>query len=292
MAYTSESFSFDAIGTHWEIQVTFEKSKAMYLLDKIKKRIEVFDKHYSRFRSDSLITKISKKEGTYKMPDDFEELFNTYKKLFDVTHGLFTPLIGNVLESLGYDKTYSLEHKNATSPDSFHNVLSLKENILTVKKPVVLDFGAGGKGYLVDIIGKLLKKESITEFLINAGGDILHNSQKKIHARIGLENPINTSQVIGVADILNTSICGSAGNRRTWGDYHHIINPKTLTSPKNILGVWVVAPSALIADSMTTVLYLDQSEAAKNAYPCEYFILYSDMTFDKSENFNAELFLM
>lgn len=292
MAYTSDSFSFDAIGTHWEIQVTFEKSKAVYLVEKIKKRIEVFDKQYSRFRSDSLITKISKKEGIYKMPDDFDALFGVYKNLFEVTNGLFTPLIGNVLQSLGYDKTYSLEPKNAITPDKFNNILSFKDTFLTVKKPVMLDFGAGGKGYLVDILGKLLKDEGITEFLINAGGDILHNSQKKLHARIGLENPNNTSQVIGVVDMLNTSICGSAGNRRTWGDYHHIINPKTLTSPKNILSVWVVASTALIADSMTTVLYLDQSDVAKNAYPCEYFILYSDMTFDKSENFNAELFLM
>jgi len=50
-------FVFDAIGTHWEIE-SYEP-----LTDGVRKkvldRIESFDKTYSRFRTDSLVTEIA-----------------------------------------------------------------------------------------------------------------------------------------------------------------------------------------------------------------------------------------
>ncbi len=288
----STFFSFDAIGTHWEISLSLDEKREKFLLQKIKDYVEVFDKNYSRFRKDSLVTAISKKAGTYQMPDDFDKLFDAYLNLFEKTNGLFTPLIGTALESAGYDSTYSLESGNVVSPQSFDSVVSYNNSLLTTSSPVLLDFGAGGKGYLVDCIGVLLKEQGADNFLIDAGGDMLLNSALDEKIKIGLENPLNTEQVIGTIEVSNNSICGSAGNRRKWGEYHHIINPKTLTSPTDVAAVWTISESALIADSMSTVLYLDRSEKAKSAYPCDYFILYSDMTFEKSENFNAELFLM
>ncbi len=287
----STHFIFEAIGTHWEIDMLLDKKREKIVLQKIKQRVEKFDKSYSRFRADSLIYAISKNKGAYNMPADFTLLFRTYKHLNAVTHGLFTPLIGNTLESFGYGAGYSLKKGKAVFPGEFQDTLSYKDNTLTTTSPVILDFGAGGKGYLVDIVGDILKTEGIFEFLINAGGDILHSSRTESKVRIGLEDPKDITQVVGVAEILNNSICGSAGNRRKWENLHHIINPKTLVSPTHVEAVWITASTALVADSMATVLYLDQSDDAKNAYPCEYFILYADMTFEKSTGFDAELFL-
>lgn len=287
----STHFSFEAIGTHWEIDCSLDKKRDVFLLEKIKKRIEEFDKSYSRFRNDSLVTTISKSKGKYIMPEDFALLFNVYKSLNMATRGLLTPLIGNVLEDLGYDKDYSLALKTPQVPEDFQKIVQLENNVLSTTHPVVLDFGAGGKGYLIDIIGGLLREEGIKEFLIDAGGDILHHSMIKEMVKIGLENPLNLKQVIGVATINNKSICGSAGNRRAWQDIHHIINPQTLTSPINILAVWVIADSALIADALSTALFLTQDDHVKKAYPCDYLILYKDLTFDKSKGFDAELFM-
>ncbi len=287
----STNFSFDAIGTHWEIDLTLDKKREVFLLKEIKKRIDEFDKAYSRFRNDSLISTISKSEGTFQMPEDFELLFNVYKSLNAATSGLFTPLIGNTLEGLGYDKEYSLVPKNPQFPRNFQDVLTFTKGHLSTTHPVMLDFGAGGKGYLIDIIGDLLHKEGVEEYLIDAGGDILHKSNSKDEIKIGLENPLDLKQVIGVSAIRNKSICGSAGNRRAWQGMHHIINPVTLVSPDNVLAVWVVADTALVADAMSTALFLSQDEKVKTAYPCDYFILYKDLTFDKSKGFDAELFI-
>ena len=103
-------YIFEAIGTQWQIDfdLTLSEVRSAQLLAKIKDRIEVFDKNYSRFRSDSIVTKMSQKAGQYSLPDDAEPLFSLYKKLYDSTNGLFTPLIGQLLVESGYDEKYSL----------------------------------------------------------------------------------------------------------------------------------------------------------------------------------------
>src|SRR4051812_41634169 len=92
-------FGFEAIGTSWYIELhgSHRPADLKRLKAKIAGRIEQFDAAYSRFRSDSLITRISQKAGRYTMPDDAPPLLELYKKLYDLTSGRMTPLIGQTL---------------------------------------------------------------------------------------------------------------------------------------------------------------------------------------------------
>lgn len=287
-----QSISFDAIGTSWQIDIytSLSESKLQEITAKIKKRVDEFDKVYSRFGKDSWVTKLSKEKGIYPLPHDAEPLFDIYKDLYDKSEGLFTPLVGNVLEDAGYDSTYSLKPKKLSQPLNWQDAIFVHDNTIEVKQPVLLDFGAGGKGYIIDIIGQMLQENGVNSFCVDAGGDMLHQDSENKKIRIGLENPNNTKQVIGVVEIANKSICGSAGNRRKWADFHHIINPKTLTSPQAIIALWVIADTTLIADSLSTFLFLCSDTIKLKDYKFEYLKLFSDMTIEKSEGFEAEFF--
>jgi thiamine biosynthesis lipoprotein len=161
---------------------------------------------------------------------------------------------------------------------------------LRVKQPVSLDFGAAGKGYLIDLIGRVLEKNDLHSFCIDAGGDILHRDSKGQMMRVGLEHPDDPKKVIGVVSISNQSLCGSAGNRRAWANFHHIINPSTLASPRHILAVWVLADDTITSDILTSGLFFVSPEILQKNYNFEYFILKSDYSFEKSEGFKAEIF--
>ena len=103
MKYLRETF--EAIGTSWVIDYS-EPHPGPYrkqLMHAVRERIRVFDNAYSRFKTDSLILKMKEKPGTYDFPDDFDFLITFYKKLYDITDGAVTPLIGSVLEDAGYD---------------------------------------------------------------------------------------------------------------------------------------------------------------------------------------------
>lgn len=287
------SLIFEAIGTRWEISIAslLPVNKKVAVDKLIRKRIEDFDKTYSRFRGDSFVRRMAVNKGMYVLPDDSRPLFELYFALYKLTEGLFTPLIGQVLDDAGYDETYSLKPKVLHSPRSWEEAFSIDDSCITVKYPILLDFGAAGKGYLLDLVSNLLRENGIDSYCVEAGGDICNYNNEDKNFRVGLENPNDFSQVIGVAIIGNESICGSAGNRRKWGKYHHIIDPNTLSSPQSVAATWVVAETTMLADGLSTCLFFVSPEILLKRYQFEYVVLYSDFSIKKSGGFRGELFI-
>lgn len=284
-------FNFEAIGTKWQINILkkISEKEEQEIFELIKNRIDIFDKTYSRFRDDSLVMKISKESGVFELPEDAEKMLVLYYDLYKQTNGFFTPLVGNLLSDSGYDKNYSLKQKDKLNKvPSWEEIISYIHPFIQIKKPVILDFGAGGKGYLVDLVGNLLEENNIFEYYINAGGDIIHKGKTSI--RVGLENPENIEQVIGICELQNQSICGSAGNRRAWNNFNHIMNPKTLDSVKDIVAVWVIAETALLADALATCLFFVEAQTLSNIYKFEYILIRNDHSIEKSVNFAGEIF--
>jgi FAD:protein FMN transferase len=48
----------------------------------------------------------------------------------------------------------------------------------------VIDVGAAGKGYLVDIVSDILIEDRFTEFIVDGSGDIHHSGESSI--QVGL----------------------------------------------------------------------------------------------------------
>lgn len=285
------TFTFEAIGTHWQVDLysSLSPTQLEHLQRTLYKRIDDFDNVYSRFRENSFVSKTLSQVGTYTLPSDAEPLLNLYQKLYKVTNGLFTPLIGKVLIDAGYDADYSLKKKILHVPSPLEDVMEYSHPNITMKKKEILDFGACGKGYLIDIVSSIIRSSDVSSFCVDAGGDIRYERAEPL--RIGLENPNNTDQAIGVATISQTSLCASAGSRRKWGEYHHIINPHTLSSPHTITASWVIAKDTITADAIATCLFLVPPKQLLPHFTFEYLILLPNNTFEKSSGFPAELFL-
>jgi len=286
-------FDFEAIGTTWQIDCydLLPPERHSVIKKVILDRVEAFDKSYSRFLKDSLVTRMSQKAGMYPLPPDARVLLDLYARLNATTDGLFTPLIGSVLDSLGYDAAYSLKVKDKPIQIlPLDEVYVYSDTSINMKRPMILDFGAAGKGYLIDLIGELLEHNEIFSYCIDASGDILYRNSSEKKLSVGLEHPLQTDQVIGVIELKNGSICGSAGNRRAWGMYHHIINPITLQSPEHVLAVWVTHEDALTADALATALFLAEPKKLATDFTFEYAILYEDLTLHRSEGFEGTFY--
>jgi thiamine biosynthesis lipoprotein len=279
--------SFEAIGTRWAIAAQHDMSTGDWqeLERRLQTRIDEFDAVYSRFRGDSLVTRMSKQAGSYDLPVDAYKLLQFYDQLYKATEGRVTPLIGQVVSDAGYDAQYSLQPKPLRQPPAWDEVISYDKHTITLTQPALLDFGAAGKGYLVDIVGGLLEAAGVEDYLINAGGDILHKSVSGSRVNIGLENPLDHSEVIGTASLSNQSICASSGSRRAWGQYNHIIDPQSLTSPTQTIATWAVADSAMVADGLATALYFTDPSQLRQQFDFSYAVLYDDMSLEYARNF-------
>ena len=286
-----KTIKFEGIGTLWQIDLysSVSDQELGYLEMLILKRVEEFERNYSRFRYDSFTNITLQERGTFNLPHDAEPLFSLYQKLYHITDGAFTPFIGQVLADAGYDAAYSFKSKALSTPPRWEDTMDYHYPTVTIKKPEILDFGAGGKGYLIDIISDLIKENGALEFCIDAGGDIRYEGAMPF--RVGLENPNNLEQAIGIVTLSQTSLCASAGSRRKWGTFHHIINPHTLSSPSNIIATWTLAKDTLTADALSTSLFLVSPQKLLPHFDFEYLTLFADNSFEKSPSFPAELFL-
>lgn len=281
---------FDAIGTAWWIGIfePIESDLRKQLEQLISDRIELFDKNYSRFRKDSLITQIAENPGTYELPDDSQKMLDFYKQLYISTCGLVTPLIGQVLSDAGYDAEYSLKPGVVSPAPKWEDVVNLDGRTFEAKVPILLDFGAAGKGYLVDIVSKILRENGIKKFCVDAGGDMYGQGLEDFN--VGLENPDDSDQAIGVAQLATGALCGSSGNRRKWAGYHHIMNPITGESTNDVKAVWVVADEVMIADGLSTALFFVPPKDL-NDFEFAYCLVTADNKVQHSENFPAEIFV-
>ena len=113
------------------------------------------------------------------------------------------------------------------------------------------------KGYIVDRAVEVLRERGATRVLVNAGGDMASVGEGLGDDawRIGLQDPRVADRSLGVVLLRGESVATS-------GDYmqyltpdmslHHIIDPRTGSSPGHTSGVSVVAPSTMAADALST----------------------------------------
>lgn len=166
------SSRFDAIGVPWRLDVSgahggeHDNDEGVGELSDddlaaVHARIERFDRDWSRFRDDSLVSRIARESCSWRLPEDAAPMLDLYRELHDLTDGRLSPLAGASLEQLGYDAAYRLEPLGTPrAAPRWGDALSLRETpaglVLDCPAPVLLDVGAAGKGYLVDLVGKLL----------------------------------------------------------------------------------------------------------------------------------------
>src|SRR6185503_10886775 len=95
--------------------------------------------------------------GRFELPADSAALFGLYRRLYDATAGAVTPLVGRLLSDAGYDAAYGLRPGTLSAPPAWDEAMRFEDGVLTTTRPVLLDFGAAGKGYLVDLVAQVLR---------------------------------------------------------------------------------------------------------------------------------------
>lgn len=281
--------NFDAIGAPWQLDTAEPLTDDLRVA--IRERIELFDRTYSRFREDSLVSRIARTPGTHEFPADAATLFATYRALYEGTDGAMSPLVGRAMEDLGYDRAYSLTPSASRGPvPAWDDSFAWDGHALTTVRPVVVDVGAAGKGYLVDIIGDLLRDAGLHDFIVDGSGDLLHAGADGI--RVGLEHPRDASKAIGIAHLTGGSLCASASNRRAWGPgLHHVIDATTGLPTTSVIATWAMAPSAVVADGLATALFFTSPERLSALGDFHYVRMMSTGRVEHSPGFPGEIFV-
>lgn len=283
-----DGFSFDGIGTRWEISTPRPLDAA--LRGRLLAVVERYDGEWSRFRSDSTVSAMARQPGRFKLPAEAAALGRLYRRLYDITAGAMTPLIGGSLERLGYDASYSLQPAGSPVPaPRWEDALDWDGSELTTTVPLVLDIGAAGKGQLVDLLAAELRSHGEETFLIDASGDLLHSGREPV--TVALEHPYNPSEAIGTVSLAGGALCASASNRRAWGDgLHHVLDGTTGRPVTTAVATWTMADSTMVADALATALFFAPGAVLEESFDFSWLTVFSDGSAAYSAGFEGTLF--
>ena len=288
MATPPHSRSFDGIGTSWIVSTGEPLSDSRFA--ELLGIVEEYDRTYSRFRADSVVTRLATTAGPAPFPPDAGELFGLYEKLYRLTAGGVTPLVGASLERLGYDAAYSLRASgDAVASPAWDDTLVLDRGTVTLRRPALLDVGAAGKGQLVDLLAERLKTWGYEERTVDGSGDLRHSGGASL--RIALEHPFDPTRAIGVVELADGALCASSIGRRAWGNgFHHVLDGRTGVPVDTVAATWVLAETALLADGLATALFLADPDELATEFAFRYVVLHTDGRVRFSADLPGEVF--
>ncbi|MEO9327135.1 FAD:protein FMN transferase [Gordonia aurantiaca] len=249
---TFHDWVFEAIGTRWTI--TTPAPLPDTAVASVGAEIERIDLAWSRFRDDSMVAAMARTAGRYPIEPCDRPLLDWYRRLYELTGGAVTPLVGGTLAAAGYDADYTLRPASSIpAAPAWDDVIVGHHEALDLREPVLVDVGAAGKGFAVDRVAEIVAG-FVDDYIVDAGGDMVV-SPRETPVRVALEHPLDPVRAIGVVALDGGAICASASNRRTWADWHHIVDPRTASPAWEVLATWVIAPTAMEADGLATALF-------------------------------------
>ena len=249
----------EALGTYWHIELFEDCADATVLRDSIVDWLEEYESRYSRFRTDSWLSKLNQ-NGEFLNPDpQFVELLNLSLDYYQKTTGVFNVAVGEKLINAGYDADYSFTaNEQETVVPILSDILSVTDDRISLSAGR-LDLGGIGKGFAIDALAEYLHTEhNLSYFLINGGGDMYATSDNEKPVTIALGHPYDKSLGIGNLELQNAGFAASSPHVRSWVDAKTGASKNHLLTTKQI-ATYVTSRNTVEADVWATTLCLNQS---------------------------------
>jgi FAD:protein FMN transferase len=226
----------------------------------------------SCYKDSSEISAVNREAGIHPVKVSYETLAmmqrakaycKKYKGVFDVTVGPLSDLWGFSEDKeivLPEDSTIKRLDKLVDYKD-----IDINKSDTTVflrKKGMVIDLGGIAKGYAIDRGSAVLRKMGITNFILNAGGDIYVSGIKDKGTlwKLGIKHPRNTNDIIAEFNLKDYAVATSGDYERfkiiNGKRYHHILDPATGYPGTLSESSTVIAPTAEEADATATYVFL------------------------------------
>jgi thiamine biosynthesis lipoprotein len=118
------------------------------------------------------------------------------------------------------------------------------------------------QGYVTDRVVDILRDNGCDQVLADMGCSELRASGRRSDGRpwrVGLADPRQPENVAATFDLCDHALCTSGGYGTKFeatGRFHHLFDPASGASANHCIAVSVLAPRAMIADALSTALYV------------------------------------
>ncbi|MFI3181135.1 MAG: FAD:protein FMN transferase [Methylococcales bacterium] len=269
-------YPFSAMGSPCELQFYAENEVvSQKVAQKIISDIKRLECKYSRYRSDSFLSKINQVAalgGSLSIDEETAGLLNYAQTCYALSDGLFDITSGILRQAWQFDTLVLPDDKIIQSllKKIGWQKLQVENSILSfLQAEMELDFGGIVKEYAADRASTLCLNAGILHGIINLGGDIkiigAHPDGKPW--RVGIQHPRDKTKIWKVVELKRGALASSGDYERCMVidgvRYGHILNPKTGYPVRHLAAVSVVADLCVVAGSAATIAILKEKEGEK-----------------------------
>jgi thiamine biosynthesis lipoprotein len=263
---------FDAMGSRCEIRLAApDGDSAQRLMHQAVDEVRRIEHKYSRYRPDSIVSRINAAAGQKAVAIDHEtaELFSYAAALFSASGGLFD-ITSGVLR-----KAWDFRQPRVPSAAVLQPLLALVGwnqvecgvfDVYLRRAGMEIDFGGFGKEYAADRAATLLMHAGVRHGYVNLGGDMRFIGPR-MDGRpwsIGIQDPRDAEGVLATINVSEGALATSGDYERFFEldgqRYCHILDPRDGMPVRYWRSVSVLAPVAVAAGSCSTIAMLKQRD--------------------------------
>ena len=263
-----DRFPFEAMASRCEIRLAAPNARtAEGLAQAAIAEVRRIERTYSRYRADSIVSRINAAAGRHRVECDDEtwQLLAYADHLYGASGGLFD-ITSGVLR-----RAWDFRKPRVPGPDELAPLLALVDwaavrredgAVFLPRAGMEIDFGGFGKEYAADRAAELLLSAGHRHGYVNLGGDIrvLGPHADGRAWQFGIRHPRAADGLIAQWPLERGALATSGDYERyieTGGRRHcHILDPRTGRSARGWASITVSAPACLAAGALSTIAML------------------------------------
>ena len=234
--------------------------------------VERLDALLSTGKETSEVSRINAAGGG-EVSEDTAVILQEAMEVYQRTEGLFDVSIYPLMELWGFP---SQEYHVPTRKELLE-VLSLVDaskiafdgTYIKLLEGQRIDFGGIAKGYTSARVMDIFQEYGIHSGMVTLGGNVQVLNKKLDGSKwqVAIRDPEHEGKILGVLGVENQAVITSGGYERYFEEdgetYIHILNPRTgYPADKDLISVTVISEDGMLADALSTSLYLMGREEA------------------------------
>ena len=246
------------------------------------------DLSLSSYIDSSVISRINN-NTTNKVDGFLKKIIIRSLQICTETNGAFDITIAPIVNSYGFgpkENNFRIDYANLSKYIGCDKIL-IKNNLIQKKdKNIELDVNGIAQGFSVDVLVDYLKKNGISNFIINIGGEVFCSGTKQGKPwLVAIEKPFQNIQLQKYIIKLSNKALATSGSYRKKKKLEnktisHTMNPKTFNPVENnLISVSILSDNCMDADAYATAcmsMGLEESKKFVNQRGIEACFIYKE----------------
>ncbi len=237
------------------------------LIERCLAEIDRLENSFSLFRPGSELRRLNREGRLDRASADFLTVLDASTRFSQISGGAFDVTVQPLWEL--YSDHFTRWGKDADGPprEAVHAALARVDwqsvrtqdgNVAFARPAMGITFNSIARGFATDRVTALLRQAGLDRALVNLDNYYALGEHPDHRPwRLGVVAPKNPAQTLATIEVENQAVASASGYGTLFdrvGKFHHIFDPHSGGCAANWAGCTVIAPTATIADSLSTAL--------------------------------------